>query len=263
TTVVQPESSGSRSKACGSRSITVTRWPSARIAVASAAPTRPQPITTTCILASLTVRVPVPDLRSPVLARYNAGPGFISRPDRPTPGGRSTRPTAVKRLLLGRPYRPDAEPRALLRKRVALPVLASDTISSTAYAPEEIFLVLSVAGLSAYTFTLWVGIAVAIVLAVVVAGYRQNVRAYPSGGGDYEVAATNLGPRAGLLVAAALMVDYVLTVAVSVAAAVCNIGAAVPMIDWHRVLFAVLAVAVIAAINLRGVREAGAVFAVP
>ena len=205
----------------------------------------------------------MPDLRSPVLARYNAGPGFISRPDRPTLGGVSTLPTAVKRLLLGRPYRSDAEPRALLRKRVALPVLASDAISSTAYAPEEIFLVLSVAGLSAYTFTLWVGIAVAIVLAVVVAGYRQNVRAYPSGGGDYEVAATNLGPRAGLLVAAALMVDYVLTVAVSVAAAVSNIGAVVPVIDRHRVLFAVLAVAVIAAINLRGVREAGAVFAVP
>lgn len=171
--------------------------------------------------------------------------------------------TAAKRLLLGRPFRSDTIGHTLLPKRIALPVFASDAMSSVAYAPEEIFLVLSVAGISAYAFSPWIGLAVAIVLAVVVASYRQNVRAYPSGGGDYEIATVNLGPNAGLTVASALTVDYVLTVAVSISAAASNIGSALPFVAEHKVLFAVVAIVLLMAVNLRGVRESGSAFAIP
>ncbi|MGB3773222.1 MAG: APC family permease [Rhodococcus sp. (in: high G+C Gram-positive bacteria)] len=171
--------------------------------------------------------------------------------------------TATKRLLLGRPFRSDTLGHTLLPKRIALPVFASDAMSSVAYAPEEIFLVLAVAGVSAYASSLWVGLAVAAVMAIVVASYRQNVHAYPSGGGDYEVATTNLGPTAGLTVGSALLVDYVLTVAVSISAAASNIGSAVPFVDQHKVLFAVSAIILITSVNLRGVRESGTAFAIP
>ena len=105
--------------------------------------------------------------------------------------------TAARRLVLGRPFRSDKLGHTLLPKRIALPVFASDALSSVAYAPEEIFLVLSVAGLTAYSMAPWIGLAVAAVMLVVIASYRQNVHAYPSGGGDYEVVTTNLGPTAG------------------------------------------------------------------
>ena len=127
-----------------------------------------------------------------------------------------------KRLLLGRKLRSTQLHETLLPKRIALPVFASDALSSVAYAPDEIFLTLSLAGLVAYSFSWKIAILVAIVMLVVVASYRQNVHAYPSGGGDYEVATVNLGPNAGLTVAAALIVDYVLTVAVSVSSGVQN-----------------------------------------
>jgi len=171
--------------------------------------------------------------------------------------------TATRRLLLGRPFRSDRLGHTLLPKRIALPVFASDAMSSVAYAPEEIFLVLSVAGLSAYAMTPWIGLAVAFVMLVVVASYRQNVHAYPSGGGDYEVVTTNLGPTAGVTVASALMVDYVLTVAVSMSAAMSNIGSAVPLVAQHKVLFAVLAIVLLMSMNLRGIRESGLAFAIP
>lgn len=151
----------------------------------------------------------------------------------------------------------------MLPKRIALPVFASDAMSSVAYAPEEILLVLSVAGLSAYSMAPWVGAAVAFVMLVVVASYRQNVHAYPSGGGDYEVVTTNLGHTAGLTVASALLVDYVLTVAVSMASAMSNIGSAVPFIAEHKVAFAVTAILLLTAANLRGIRESGTAFAIP
>ncbi len=171
--------------------------------------------------------------------------------------------TAARRLVLGRPFRSDAMGHTLLPKRIALPVFASDALSSVAYAPEEIFLVLSVAGLTAYTMAPWIGLAVAAVMVIVIASYRQNVHAYPSGGGDYEVVTTNLGPTAGLTVASALLVDYVLTVAVSMASAMSNIGSAVPFIAQHKVLFAVAAILILASLNLRGIRESGTAFAVP
>jgi amino acid transporter len=164
---------------------------------------------------------------------------------------------------LGRPFRSDRLSHTLLPKRIALPVFASDALSSVAYAPEEVFLMLSVAGLAAYSLAPWIGVAVAAVMLVVVASYRQNVHAYPSGGGDYEVVTTNLGPNAGLTVASALMVDYVLTVAVSTASAMSNIGSAVPFVASHKVLFCVSAILLVMALNLRGVRESGVAFAVP
>lgn len=166
-------------------------------------------------------------------------------------------------MVLGRPFRSDRISHTLLPKRIALPVFASDALSSVAYAPEEIFLVLSVAGLAAYSMTPWIGLAVAGVMVIVIASYRQNVHAYPSGGGDYEVVTTNLGPTAGLTVASALLVDYVLTVAVSMSSAMSNIGSAVPFVNHHKVLFAVIAILLVAAINLRGIRESGTAFAIP
>ncbi len=173
-------------------------------------------------------------------------------------------PTAVlKRLLLGRPFRSDRLQHTLLPKRIALPVFASDALSSVAYAPDEILLTLSIAGATAYTFSPWVALAVVVVMLTVVASYRQNVHAYPSGGGDYEVASVNLGPRYGLGVASALLVDYVLTVAVSISSGVANLASVLPWVAQHKVAFAVGAVVLLTAMNLRGLRESGTAFAIP
>jgi amino acid transporter len=168
-----------------------------------------------------------------------------------------------KRLLVGRPMQSDRLGHTLLPKKIALPVFASDALSSVAYATEEILLVLSVGGIAFFGYTPWIALAVGLLMLVVVASYRQNVHAYPSGGGDYEVATTNLGPRVGMTVASALMVDYTLTVAVSVSSGVANLASAFPALDSHVTLVAVVVVAVIAVLNLRGVRESGTAFAVP
>ncbi|RAK33154.1 amino acid/polyamine/organocation transporter (APC superfamily) [Actinoplanes lutulentus] len=169
----------------------------------------------------------------------------------------------AKRLLLGRPFRSDKLQHTLLPKRIALPVFASDALSSVAYAPDEILLTLSIAGAAAYLYSPWVTLAVAVVMVTVVASYRQNVHAYPSGGGDYEVATVNLGPKAGVGVASALLVDYILTVAVSVSSGVTNLGSVVPWVADHKVGIAIVAVIVLSALNLRGLRESGTAFAVP
>src|SRR3954463_13915992 len=142
----------------------------------------------------------------------------------------------------------------LLPKKIALPVFASDALSSVAYATEEILLVLSAGGIALIHYTWYAGAAVAFLMLVVVASYRQNVHAYPSGGGDYEVATTNLGPRAGVTVASALMVDYVLTVAVSVSSGVENLGSAVPFVVEHKVFCAIAVVVLLTLMNLRGVK---------
>ncbi|NUO57960.1 MAG: APC family permease [Hamadaea sp.] len=168
-----------------------------------------------------------------------------------------------KRLVVGRPLRSDRLGEQLLSKRIALPVFASDPLSSVAYATQEILLVLTLGGLAYLYLAPWVGLGVIVLLAVVVLSYRQVVRAYPSGGGSYEVASTNLGPSAGLVVAAALLVDYVMTVAVSVAAGVDNIISAFPELNPWRVPVNLVFVAVLMAMNLRGVKESGRVFAVP
>jgi amino acid transporter len=168
-----------------------------------------------------------------------------------------------KRILLGRKLRSSQLGETLLPKRIALPVFASDALSSVAYAPDEIFIMLSLAGASAYVWSWKIGIVVAIVMLTVVTSYRQNVHAYPSGGGDYEVATVNLGANAGVTVASALLVDYVLTVAVSISSGVQNAASAIPWVQNHEATTAVLLVVVLAALNLRGVRESGAFFALP
>ena len=169
----------------------------------------------------------------------------------------------AKRAAVGRKLRSTQLGETLLPKRIALPVFASDALSSVAYAPDEIFLVLSLGGLSAYSFNWKIGLCVVAVMLVVVASYRQNVRAYPSGGGDYEVASVNLGPQAGLTVASALLVDYVLTVAVSISAGVQNATSALPWLIGHEVVAATGLVLLLMAINLRGAKESGTAFAIP
>ena len=168
-----------------------------------------------------------------------------------------------KRILLGRKLRSAQLGETLLPKRVALPVFASDALSSVAYAPDEIFIMLSVAGVAAYAWSWKIAVLVAIVMLTVVASYRQNVHAYPSGGGDYEVASVNLGPTAGVTVASALLVDYVMTVAVSVSSGIQNAASALGFVSGHEAFWASILVLVLAALNLRGVRESGTFFAIP
>ncbi|MFC8664088.1 MULTISPECIES: amino acid permease [Streptomyces] len=169
----------------------------------------------------------------------------------------------LKRLVIGRARRSEELQETLLPKRLALPIFASDPLSSVAYATQEILLVLTLGGLAYLHFTPWIAVAVVSLMTVVVLSYRQVVYAYPSGGGSYEVVSTNLGPSAGLVVAASLLVDYVMTVAVSVASGVDNIISAIPQLADYRVPLALAFVAVLTAMNLRGTRESGNAFAAP
>ncbi|MEY4348345.1 MAG: hypothetical protein RIS43_764, partial [Actinomycetota bacterium] len=171
--------------------------------------------------------------------------------------------SVAKRVVLGRAMRSEQLGETLLPKRLALPVFASDALSSNAYATQEILLVLALGGAAMLQYAGWVAALVVFVFFVVVASYRQNVHAYPSGGGDYEVVTTNLGSRPGVLVASALLIDYVMTVAVSISSAVANIASAVPSIHEHATAWAVGFIVLITAVNLRGVRESGAAFAIP
>ncbi|UDY22358.1 APC family permease [Nocardioides sp. Kera G14] len=168
-----------------------------------------------------------------------------------------------KRILIGRKLRSSQLGETLLPKRIALPIFASDALSSVAYAPDEVFIMLSLAGVSAYAFSWKIAIAVALVMAAVIASYRQTVHAYPSGGGDYEVATVNLGARAGTTVACALIVDYMLTVAVSISSGANYASAAIPALQGHEATLAVALVIILTAMNLRGIREAGSTFAIP
>ncbi|MFD8535168.1 APC family permease [Streptomyces rubrogriseus] len=165
--------------------------------------------------------------------------------------------------MVGRALRSSEMGQTLLPKRVALPIFASDPLSSVAYATQEILLVLTLGGLAYVHFTPWIAAAVVALMTVVVLSYQQVVRAYPSGGGSYEVVSANLGEGAGLVVGAALLVDYVMTVAVSVASGVDNIISAVPQLHAQRVPMALGFVALLAMVNLRGVRESGRAFAAP
>ncbi len=174
-------------------------------------------------------------------------------------GGSST----IKRWLIGEKLPNDQLEGQLLPKRYALPIFASDPLSSVAYAPQELLMLLLLGGLTFLSFAPWVAAIVVVLLIVVVASYRQLIKAYPSGGGDYEVASKNLGEKAGIVVASALLVDYVMTVAVSVASGVDNIISAVPELSPLRVELAVFFVVVLAAVNLRGVRESSKAFAIP
>ncbi len=170
---------------------------------------------------------------------------------------------ALKRALVGRPLATAQEHAQKLPKKLALPIFSSDAISSNAYATEEILLVLVTAGAVGLRLLVPITLAVALLLVVVSLSYRQTVYAYPSGGGAYIVGSENLGRIPGLTAGAALLVDYVMTVAVSVASGVAAITAAVPELHGHRVALALFFVAALAMANLRGLRESGRLFAVP
>jgi len=169
----------------------------------------------------------------------------------------------LKRWFVGKPMSLAQASHERLSKTVALAVFSSDAMSSVAYATEEILLILILAGAAATHLSVPLAIAITGLLVVVAVSYQQTIHAYPSGGGSYIVARANLGPTSGLVAAAALLIDYVLTVAVSVAAGVAALTSAVPVLLAHRVAFGVGFVALIAFANLRGVRESGRIFAVP
>lgn len=169
----------------------------------------------------------------------------------------------LKRKLFGRPFASQEEDEQLLPKRLALPVFASDPLSSVAYATEEAMLVLAVAGTAAFSLLTPISMAIATLLLVVIVSYRQTIRAYPDGGGAFIVANDNLGIKAGTFAASALLVDYVLTVSVSVAAGVAAITSAVPELIPGRVTLALGFVVLLTVANLRGVKEASTLFALP
>ncbi|HEV8488651.1 MAG TPA: APC family permease [Candidatus Limnocylindrales bacterium] len=193
------------------------------------------------------------------------GPGQLTAKEaasRPrTPAGRLF--AAVKALFLGRPLASEAEIGERLSKKKALAIFSSDAISSSAYATEEILRALILGGLGALALGLPISIAIAILLAVVAISYRQICLAYPTGGGSYSVSKANFGRLASLVAASALLIDYVLTVAVSTSSAVEQIISAVPSLAQEQVLIGVAAITLITVGNLRGIREAGNIFAVP
>jgi amino acid transporter len=177
-------------------------------------------------------------------------------------------PSAMKRLLLGRPLASEEARHQLLPKILALPVFASDALSSVAYATEEIMIVLLLAGTMIEPGknlgkSMGIAIAVALLMSIVVISYRQTVRAYPNGGGAYIVTHENLGELPGLVAAAALLTDYILTVSVSIAAGAFAVASLEPSLDDHRVAMSLVFLAVIAIANLRGTKESGSLFAFP
>ncbi len=169
----------------------------------------------------------------------------------------------VRALVFGKPLTTEQDIEERLSKKLALPIFSSDAISSSAYATDEILKVLVLAGLVALTWSIWVAAAIALMLTIVAFSYRQVCRAYPSGGGAYVVARENLGAKFGLIAAAALMVDYVMTVAVSSASALANLATAFPLIEPYKVELGALVIVVVTAANLRGIRESGNIFALP
>ncbi len=179
---------------------------------------------------------------------------------------------AIKRLLVGRAIRTEAAAHERLTKKTALAVFSSDALSSTAYATEEILLVLAVAAAAtsgaSFSYVVPISIGIALLLAIVATSYRQTIHAYPSGGGAYIVAKENLGTTPGLVAGASLLVDYVLTVSVSIAAGVAAItsaaqGTRVAWVNEHKIALCLVFIVFIALANLRGVRESGALFATP
>ena len=169
----------------------------------------------------------------------------------------------MRRILFGSRLTSEEEEGERLSKKTGLAILASDNISSSAYATEEAMRVLAIAGTAALALTMPIAIAVCVVLAVVILSESRVIRAYPNGGGSYIVAKDNHGVIPGLIAAAALLIDYVLTVAVSSAAGVAAISSFVPAVHDHRVLWAIGLIVLLTIGNLRGIREAGVIFAAP
>jgi amino acid transporter len=178
-----------------------------------------------------------------------------------TPGGRAV--ARAKAVLFGHPLASAQEIEERLSKKKALAIFSSDAISSSAYAVDEILRVLILAGIGSIFLGVYIAAAIALMLAIVAFSYRQLCVAYPRGGGAYVVAKENLGRHAGLVAASALMIDYVMTVAVSTAAAIANLEVAIPELNQYRIQLAVVAVTLVTAANLRGIRESGNIFALP
>ncbi|MEO5965388.1 MAG: APC family permease, partial [Candidatus Limnocylindrales bacterium] len=171
----------------------------------------------------------------------------------------------LKGFVLGRPLASAEEAGQRLSKKKALAIFSSDAISSSAYATEEIILAFLLAGVggAAFSLSIEVSVAIAVLLAIVAFSYRQVCIAYPNGGGSYSVSKANIGRIASLVAASALLVDYTLTVAVSTSSAVEQIASAVPALDAVRVHIGLVAIGLITLGNLRGIREAGSIFAIP
>ncbi len=191
-------------------------------------------------------------------------PASSPSPSQDTHDGLGARPfTRFKRLLVGRPLPSDRLEHERLSKKTALAVLSSDAISSVAYATEQILLVLAVLSTAALDYVLPISAVIVGLLVLVALSYRQTIFAYPNGGGSYTVAKDNLGTMPGLVAAAALLTDYILTVAVSISGGVAAITSAYPGLGTHTVLLCVASIALLMLVNLRGVRESGAVFSIP
>ena len=169
----------------------------------------------------------------------------------------------ARAFLIGQPISSEREEHERLTKTKALAVFSSDNISSSAYATEEMMRVLLVAGVGAFSLIMPLTIVIAVVLAIVATSYRQTIKAYPHGASSYIVASDNLGAPVGLVAAGALLIDYTLTVAVSVSAGVAAITSIVPALFDDRVLLAVAIVVILTLGNLRGVRESGTIFMAP
>ncbi len=208
-------------------------------------------------------RVRVPRPHAPFF-RYT-GPGqLVAKAAADVPTTSSGRFVARTRaIVFGRPLSSEEEIGERLSKTKALAIFSSDAISSSAYATEEILRVLVLAGAGALLLSIQVAVAITILLAVVSVSYRQVCRAYPNGGGAYVVARTNLAPIFGLIAAAALLIDYVMTVSVSTAAAVAQIQSVVPSAYDYRIEIAFISISLITIANLRGLRESGNIFAIP
>ncbi|RJQ45242.1 MAG: APC family permease [Gaiellales bacterium] len=169
----------------------------------------------------------------------------------------------LKRMLLGQPIESVREQHERMPKAMGLAIFSSDALSSVAYATEEILLALVLAGTVMLGYSMPISISIAALIAIVATSYYQIIHAYPSGGGAYVVTRENLGVNAGLVAGASLMIDYVLTVAVSITAGVAALTSAFPAIHEHRVLIGIAGIVILMFINLRGVREAGYIFSVP
>jgi amino acid transporter len=172
-------------------------------------------------------------------------------------------PRSLSHWFIGRPLPTADAENETIGKAVGLAVFASDALSSTAYATQEILVILVAAGTMAFGYIFPISIAIVVLLAIVVISYEQVIHAYPDGGGAYMVASDNLGRLPALIAAAALLTDYILTVSVSISSGVAQIVSAYPQVHEYRVPICVISVAFITVINLRGVRESGAAFAIP
>ncbi|HEX5416636.1 MAG TPA: APC family permease, partial [Chloroflexota bacterium] len=221
---------------------------------------------------------PQPHRLREVVRNVPEGGAFVGpiRPAETPPGGVVPRPgryqarhgfgrvvASVYRLLIGPPLATWQEREERVGKLKALAIFASDNISSSAYATEEIMRVLILAGIGALALTMPITLALIALIVVVALSYFQVIRAHPEGGGSYQVARTNLGPLAGLTAAAALLIDYILTVAVSTAAGIAALTSAFPSLYADRVIICVLVIVLMMILNLRGIRESGSVFAAP